>query len=130
MGLIFWSYFLEDVCGEDFKMIFFENLLVGILQGATEFLPVSSSGHLQLVRIFLEETPTEEALFLDIFMHSATMLATIVVFRHKLVDFFKLFLSWCFLKKNDSKFFNLKKKEKTLLTKYIFFLIIATLPGE
>ncbi|HMQ10978.1 MAG TPA: undecaprenyl-diphosphate phosphatase [Oligoflexia bacterium] len=55
-------------------------LLMGLLQGLTEFIPVSSSGHLAILDfIFDQEAP----LFLDVFVHLATLLATLIVFREQ-----------------------------------------------
>lgn len=58
--------------------IFLALFLLGLLQGLTEFLPVSSSGHLVL---FSKIFGIEESLFLSIFLHVATLLSIIVVFH-------------------------------------------------
>lgn len=57
-----------------------EALLLGTLQGLTEFLPVSSSGHLELGNHILH-TPPGENLPFALTVHAATVLSTIVVFR-------------------------------------------------
>ena len=63
-------------------MSFLDALLLGIIQGLTEFLPVSSSGHLALVTALLgsDSLPKENLLF-TLLVHGATALATIIVFR-------------------------------------------------
>ncbi|MDE6046667.1 MAG: undecaprenyl-diphosphate phosphatase, partial [Alistipes sp.] len=53
-------------------------VLLGIVQGITEFLPISSSGHLQIAKEILE-VDLEENLAFDITLHAATVLSTLVV---------------------------------------------------
>lgn len=60
----------------------FEAFLLGLLQGLTEFLPVSSSGHLLIAKEFFG-IETQDATF-EIVVHAATVLSTIVVFRKSL----------------------------------------------
>lgn len=55
-------------------------LALGLLQGLTEFLPVSSSGHLELANHLLN-TSAEETLTFTLVVHAATILSTLVVFR-------------------------------------------------
>ena len=57
---------------------------LGIVQGITEFLPVSSSGHLQIAKKLLG-VELEENLSFDVTLHAATVLSTIVVFRHEIL---------------------------------------------
>jgi len=64
-------------------MTLFDAILLGILQGATEFLPVSSSGHLALVQNLLTGFAQPGLLF-DIMLHIGTMIAVIGYFRKDL----------------------------------------------
>ncbi len=67
-----------------------EALFLGIIQGLTEFLPVSSSGHLELAKaIFGDESLPAESLLFTVVVHFATALATIIVFRSEVVQIFK-----------------------------------------
>ena len=59
-------------------MEIFESMILGAVQGLTEFLPVSSSGHLQLAKALLG-VELEENLTFDIALHAATVLSTVVV---------------------------------------------------
>ena len=73
-------------------MSFLESIILGIIQGVTEFLPVSSSGHLLMARTFFNIN--EFDLFLEIFLHAGTLLS-IILFWHKEIIFeLKKILNW------------------------------------
>ena len=65
-------------------MTVFKAILLGILQGATEFLPVSSSGHLLLAQKMLGLTEPELAF--DILLHLGTLLAVLLFLRREISD--------------------------------------------
>ena len=69
-------------------MSWLEALILGIVQGLTEFLPVSSSGHLEIGQALLG-TASEENMMFTVFLHVATVLSTIVVFRQEIGQLFK-----------------------------------------
>ena len=66
-------------------MEWFEAVLLGLIQGLTEFLPVSSSGHLEIGKVLLGVETTDDLLFTTM-VHAATVLSTIVVFRKQIWD--------------------------------------------
>ncbi|MBZ9631049.1 undecaprenyl-diphosphate phosphatase [Salegentibacter sp. LM13S] len=80
--------------------------ILGIIQGLTEFLPVSSSGHLELGKALLGDNsiPSESLLF-TVILHAATALSTIVVFRKDVAEIFKGLFQF---KWNDEFKFSLK----------------------
>lgn len=74
-------------------MTWIEALILGIVQGLTEFLPVSSSGHLEMGSVLLG-VKTEENLLFAVVVHAATALSTIVVFRKDIGDILKGLLAF------------------------------------
>lgn len=69
-------------------MSWLEALILGIVQGLTEFLPVSSSGHLEIGQALLG-TAGEENLTFAIIVHAATVLSTLVILWHEVAQLFK-----------------------------------------
>ena len=71
-------------------MEWFEAVLLGLIQGLTEFLPVSSSGHLVIGREVLGVEASDDLAF-EVIVHAATVLSTIVVFRKQIWGLLKGF---------------------------------------
>lgn len=71
-------------------MSFLEALILGLVQGLTEFLPVSSSGHLTIGQSLLNlNTSGADNLLFDIVVHAATVCSTVVIFWAIIVKLFK-----------------------------------------
>ena len=64
-------------------MTILEAILQGLIQGVTEFLPVSSSGHLSLFQHFFGVSG-DEAVFTTIALHIGTLIAVFIAFRQKI----------------------------------------------
>jgi len=68
-------------------MSYLEAIILGIIQGLTEFLPVSSSGHLEIVKaLFGDNSLPEESLTFTVILHFATALSTMVIFRKEIQE--------------------------------------------
>jgi len=65
-----------------------EYIILGILQGITEFLPVSSSGHLVIAQSLFKNF-TQPGILFDVMLHFATFLAVIIYFRKRVKDILK-----------------------------------------
>lgn len=102
-------------------MSIFQGIVLGVLQGIAEFLPISSSGHLIVAQnLFgLEEVP----LLFDVFLHVATLLAVVLYFRKKIWELICSFARIFVPVKNPSAV-QIEKKDED--TKYIVAIILAT----
>lgn len=67
-------------------MTFFESVLLGFIQGLTEFLPVSSSGHLVIFQKILN---LGEQIEFDVFLHFSTLFAVLIFFRNDISEIIK-----------------------------------------
>lgn len=92
-------------------MSYLDALVLGLIQGLTEFLPVSSSGHLEIGKVLLGVSMKENITF-TIVVHGATVCSTIVVFYKELGNMFK-------------GLFDFKWNESTV---YIMKLLVSCIP--
>ncbi len=87
-------------------MSWIEALILGIIQGLTEFLPVSSSGHLEIAKVlFGDNSVPAESMLMTVILHGATALSTIVVFRKDILEIINGLFQ---LKWNDEMKFSIK----------------------
>lgn len=98
-------------------MNFLQAIFLGIIQGLTEFIPVSSSGHLVLAQHFFGIEGTDNITF-EIFMHLGTLLAVLIFFRKQIWELILSLFCW----KKDLEY-EPHRKNRAL----IVYLIIATL---
>lgn len=108
-------------------------LILGIFQGITEFLPISSSGHLVLVE-GLMNLPVEDLLAFDVAVHFGTLLSIFIFFRKDfgelIFSFFRIIKTFFLQTKNHKKQQTIKHDEKTAKDgTLILGLIIATVPA-
>ena len=92
-------------------MNWFEAIILGIVQGLTEFLPVSSSGHLELGK-FLFGIDAESNFYFTLAVHGATVLSTIAVFWKDILNLF-------------NGLFRFKMNEET---SYVLKIIVSMIP--
>ena len=83
-------------------MSIFEAFVLGVVQGLTEFLPISSSGHIQLGAYFFGIDTSENLLF-TVLVHGATVLSTIIVFRSDIAKIIRGVLKFQY--NEETKFF-------------------------
>jgi len=101
-------------------------IFLGLLQGLTEFLPISSSGHLSVFQNFFNLNPAEEGhMFFDVLLHLGTLVSVCVVYwsdvKAMVLEFFGLISEL----RNPDK----KAREANLpARRLILLLIVATLP--
>ncbi|MBK6364141.1 MAG: undecaprenyl-diphosphate phosphatase [Saprospiraceae bacterium] len=92
-----------------------EAIILGIVQGLTEFLPVSSSGHLELGKFLLgDESLPQESLLMTVVLHFATAMATLVVFRKDIIQIIQGFY---------------KEKGKGENSNFVLLILISMVPA-
>ena len=94
-----------------------EAIILGIVQGLTEFLPVSSSGHIEIAKSLLGISKQEQNLLMTIVLHAATALSTIFVFRKDIKEIIRGLLQFTW------------NKEFQFSLKVILSMVPATIVG-
>jgi len=103
---------------------FIEAIVLGIIQGSTEFLPISSTGHLtvagKLMNLISDQNPQQWTSFIAV-IQLGTLLAVFVYFWRDIISIIRDFLK-------DNWFNHVKFSQQTLHSKMGWYLVIATLP--
>lgn len=94
---------------------FLKAILFGVVQGITEFLPISSSGHLLILHEYID-LPIQNELAFDVVLHFASLLAVILFFRK---DITRLIIA----------FINSFRGKKTDLSRTCWMIIVGTIPA-
>lgn len=98
-------------------MEFLHAIILGFLQGLTEFLPVSSSGHLVIAQTLMRFS--EPVLLFDTLLHVATLAAVVLYFRYRVIRLIQAFLGLFFRR------FNLVYYEQK---RFLWGIIIGSVP--
>ena len=105
------------------KMSYFQSIILGLVQGLTEFLPVSSSGHLAIFKHIFGSVFFESGITFDIMLHLGTLAAVFIVYfpdiKQLFVEFFKYI----------GDIFHGKIKPDTPYKKMLLMLIVGSIPA-
>ena len=90
-------------------------IILGIIQGLTEFLPISSSGHVEIIRVLINSNSIENNnLLFSTVIHGATALSTVIIFRN---DIRKIITDVIYSKSQDSSL-------------YIAYILVSMIPAS
>ena len=105
----------------DRLVLIFKYIIVALVQGIGEILPISSSGHMIIIQSILGLKTSD--LTFEIFLHLASLIALILFFRKKIILMITSFIKYIFIKE--------KRKDEEIKHYYYLciHLIIATIPG-
>lgn len=98
-----------------------QSLFLGLVQGLTEFLPVSSSGHLVLFENLFNVEGAESSMLFDVLLHFGTLIAVVIAFRKDIVELWRAFVEM--FRKGDPH-----KKRDHDKRRLILMILIGTLP--
>ena len=101
-------------------------LLLGLIQALTEFLPVSSSGHLSILQnLFGVEKVGEVDVLFDVMLHFGTLISVVIMYRRDIWDMIKAFIG--FFRRRGPDAASRTQRERGS-ARFILLVIVATLP--
>ncbi|MBA7520485.1 Undecaprenyl-diphosphatase [subsurface metagenome] len=100
-------------------------ILLGLIQGLTEFFPISSSGHLVIAKYFLKLNLPGAAF--EAFLHFGTVVAVIVLFRKDIKELVISFIGSIYKLSHGENILNIFKNNSS--SKFAWFLVISTIPA-
>ncbi len=106
-------------------MSFIEAVVLGLVQGLTEFLPVSSSGHLVFAKMLLGIK--DNGIAFEIFVHFGTLIAVLTVYKDDIIEIF-VDCGRVISKKSFAKAANQRNDQLSGLT-LLMFIVIGTVPA-
>ena len=100
-------------------------ILLGIVQGVAEFLPVSSSGHLSILQNLFHLQSTENGhMFFDVLLHLATLVSVCVAYRKEVSDIVREVISWFKRDLPQSR----RPADPKATRRLIMMIVLGTLP--
>lgn len=107
-------------------MSILSSMILGLVQGVSEFLPISSSGHLSLFQHFFNLATSDGSLFFDVLLHLGTLIAIFVYYWKDIVKLVKslIHLIQCIFSKKERQ----KVKRLAPAERMVLMIIVATLP--
>ncbi len=99
-----------------------QSIILGLIQGLTEFLPVSSSGHLVIFEnLFKLESAESSNLFFDVLLHFGTLVAVVIAFRQDIAELLRAFFGM--FRRGDPN-----RQRDLFSRRLILMLVVGTLP--
>lgn len=100
-------------------------IILGLVQGIAEFLPISSSGHLSILQnLFSMQTSENGHMFFDVLLHLATLVSVCIFYRKDIMEIINEVLSWFVPSRRTPT----EKKTVPSARRLILMIIVATLP--
>lgn len=106
-------------------------LFLGVVQGISEFLPISSSGHLSIIQNLFHGQSTEGHMFFDVLLHLGTLIAVCIAYRKDIADIIKQLLAFFKIGKSGKRLAAEQAQEGRVrypAVRLVLMIIIATLP--